>query len=135
MERTQLAVYRLGDPRQVAGVAADCELSKTVSVILLISFDSFRPPPEKAYTNSATGTSSPLRVPRSKKWVVLHTGRYVVRDEEGTEEVVIGEPTFQIGNRLICNDGSHQFYSVALMQDLRRRFERYLHGRLYFWFR
>ena len=40
-----------------------------------------------------------------EKQVVLHTGRYTIRDEEGIEEVVIGEPTFQTGKRLIRNDG------------------------------
>jgi len=39
-----------------------------------------------------------------EKQVVLHTGRYTVRDEEGIEEVVVGEPTFQTGKRGIRND-------------------------------
>ena len=40
-----------------------------------------------------------------EKQVVLHTGRYTVRDEEGIEEVVVGEPTFQTGKRLFRNGG------------------------------
>jgi len=40
-----------------------------------------------------------------EKQVILHTGRYVVRDEEGIEEVVVGEPTFQTGEPLIHNCG------------------------------
>jgi len=41
-----------------------------------------------------------------EKQVVLHTGRYVVRDEEGIEEVVVGEPTFQTSEPLIHIRGS-----------------------------
>ena len=37
--------------------------------------------------------------------VVLHTECYVVREEEEIEEVIVGEPTFQAGKRLIYNDG------------------------------
>ena len=32
-----------------------------------------------------------------EKQVVLHTGRHTVIDEEGIEEIVVGEPTFQTG--------------------------------------
>ena len=42
-----------------------------------------------------------------EKQVVLHTGRYTVEDEEGIEEVVIGEPTFLKGERSIKNDGPY----------------------------
>ena len=42
-----------------------------------------------------------------EKQVVLHTGRHAVRDEEGIEEVVVGEPTFQTGEPLIPNDGRY----------------------------
>ena len=42
-----------------------------------------------------------------EKQVVLHTGRYAVRDEEGIEEVAVGEPIFQTGEPLIPNDGPY----------------------------
>ena len=42
-----------------------------------------------------------------EKQVVLHTGRYAVRDEEGIEEVVVGDPTFQTSGALILNDGPY----------------------------
>ena len=32
-----------------------------------------------------------------EKQVVLHTGRYIVKDAEGTEEIAVGESTFQAG--------------------------------------
>ena len=37
--------------------------------------------------------------------MALHAGRYVVRDEGGIEEVVVGEPTFETGKRTICDGG------------------------------
>ena len=67
MEMTQLAVYWLRDPRWVAGVAADCELSKTVSVIPLISFGGFHPPPGKTYTNGAIGNILSAKVATIEK--------------------------------------------------------------------
>lgn len=36
-----------------------------------------------------------------EKQVVLDTGRYTVRDGEGIEEVVVGEPTFKACKRLM----------------------------------
>lgn len=40
-----------------------------------------------------------------EKQVVLDTGRYTTRDEEGIEEVIVGEPTFTSGKRLIPDEG------------------------------
>lgn len=42
-----------------------------------------------------------------EKQVVLHTGRYTIKDEEGIEEVAVGKPTFQAGKRLTR---SHELY-------------------------
>ena len=51
-----------------------------------------------------------------EKQAILHTGRYVVRDDEGIEEGLAGEPTFHTGKRLtILLD--HANWSVASMQD------------------
>lgn len=40
-----------------------------------------------------------------EKQVVLHTGRYAVRDGEGIEEVLVGQSTFHTGKPLTRNDG------------------------------
>lgn len=40
-----------------------------------------------------------------EKQIVLHTGRYTVKDEDGIEEISVGEPTFQAGKWLACAHG------------------------------
>ncbi|KAF9653401.1 hypothetical protein BDM02DRAFT_3135608 [Thelephora ganbajun] len=87
---TQLAIYWIVDREQAAGVAAACELYAV----------------ERTTPTVLVGIPSLPKGATTEKQVVVHTGRYTVKDEEGIEEVVVGEPAFQTGESLIPNDGS-----------------------------
>jgi len=103
---TQLAIYWLVDRGQAAGVAAACEMftmvvsSSRIFWTVLISLQ------ERDAPTVLLGIPSLPKGATIEKQVVLHTGRYTVRDEEGIEEAVVGEPTFQTGKRGIRNDES-----------------------------
>jgi hypothetical protein len=42
-----------------------------------------------------------------EKQVLVHTGRYTVLDDEGIEETISGQPTFQKGKQLGCIYGKY----------------------------
>ena len=103
---TQLAIYWLVYREHAAGVAAACELVATVGILLLTSSHYSHLcilifAQERNTPTVLLGTPSLPKDAMIEKQVVLHTGRYAVRDEEGIEEVVVGEPTFQTGEPLI----------------------------------
>ena len=48
-----------------------------------------------------------LGIPSLPKGTAIETQDVMLRGEEGIKEVVIREPTFQVGKRLICNGGPY----------------------------
>lgn len=103
---TQLAIYWLVGRENTASVAAACELTAKVGFVLstppLIILTFLQ---ERSTPTIFLGVSSLPKGATIEKQVVLGTGRYTVRDEEGIEEVIPGEPTFATGKRVIPDEG------------------------------